>query len=239
MRALIMAAGLGTRLRPLTDSLPKPLVALAGRPMVAYVLDHLARYGLTEAVINIHYLPEKMRAFVDEWNASNKKLKLTIQDESAKILGSGGAVSQAAPWLFAHDDCALVCNADVLAAPNLRALEKNHRKLREQGVECTLTVMSHPEAGKKYSGIKVDKEKIQSFIAAGSSVPGLLHFPGFYIVDRAAVARLPAGKEFSIVELLWKPLASQGKLGAFHYDGLYQDLGTVEDLKAAEAFLDY
>lgn len=237
MRALVMAAGLGTRLKPLTDTLPKPLVPLAGRPMVIFVLEHLAREGITEAILNIHYLPEKMRAFVNAWNAKKLVPHLTIQDETAKILGSGGAVALAAPWLFEKDDFALVCNADVLAAPSLRLLAEAHRKVRGQGIECTLTVMNHPEAGKKYSGLVVKDQRVLSFEPAGSKAAGLMHFPGFYIVDVLARRRLVPGKEFSIVENFWKPLAMEGKLGAFTYDGHYQDLGTLEDLKMAELLL--
>jgi len=238
MRALVMAAGLGTRLKPLTDSTPKPLVLLAGRPMVAYVLDQLAREGIKEAIINIHYLPKKMRAFVAEWNGRGGVPQLTIQDETAQILGSGGSVAQAAPWLFAKGSYALVCNADVLAAPDLRELAATHERLAAGGVEVTLAAMAHPEAGKKYNGLRVEGGLVKEFVPAGTSPDPLLHFPGYYIVSAAAVQRLPLGREYSVVDELWKPLAREGKLGAFYYHGLYQDLGTVADLKAAEELLD-
>lgn len=239
MRALVMAAGLGTRLKPLTDQTPKPLVPLLGRPMVTYVLDHLAAGGVAEATINIHYLPEQMRTFVAAWNDAGKLPKLFIQDETARILGSGGAAVKAAGWLFEKDDYALVCNADVLAAPDLRALEATHRRLREQGVETTLTVMPHPEAGRKYNGLLVAGDHVTAFAKPGLPDTGLFHFPGFYIVDKKARPRFPAlGEDFSVVEVLWAPMAREGKLGAYRYDGHYLDLGTVADLKAAEEFLD-
>jgi NDP-sugar pyrophosphorylase family protein len=76
---------------------------------------------------------------------------------------------------------------------------------------------------------------VLSFEKAGS---GLFHFPGFYVISKEAVARMPApADEFSVVEKLWRPLAAEGKLGAFLYEGKYMDLGTVEDLKAAEGVL--
>jgi NDP-sugar pyrophosphorylase family protein len=232
MRALVMAAGLGTRLRPLTDTLPKPLVPVGGKPMVEYVLNSLAEHGVKEALLNVHYLPEKMRAFVEAWNRAGRPPHLSIQDESAKILGSGGGVALAAPWLFAEGDCALVCNSDVLAQPDLTALARSHRA---SGLPCTLTVMPHPEAGRKFTGLRVAGGKVLSFEKSGG---GLFHFPGFYVIGREAIARLPAaGEEFSIVEALWRPLAGEGKLGAFLYEGSYSDLGTVADLEAAEAAL--
>lgn len=239
MRAIVMAAGLGTRLRPLTDTLPKPLVPVGGRPMIEYVLELLERHRFTEALVNIHYLPEQMRKFVDGWNRAGRVPRLTIQDETDAILGSGGGVARAAPWLFARDDCALVCNADVLAAPDLSALTATHRRLAAQGIECTLTVTPHPEAGRKYNGLRVVGDLVAGFEQPGQPDPKLFHFPGFYILSAAATARFPADKgEFSVVEALWKPLLAKKKLGAFRYYGHYLDLGTVRDIKAAEEFLD-
>ncbi len=236
MRALVMAAGLGTRLRPLTDNLPKPLVLVQGVPMVEYVLTHLEKNGVTEALINIHYLPEKMRAFAREWNGAGRLPRLELQDESQEILGSGGAVAKAAPWLFAQQSAALVCNADVIASPDVRALLLAHQRLeKDAGVLATLAVMTHPEAGRKYTGLRVQKERVTAFESKGI---GGLHFPGFYIVSKAAMARLPpAGESFSVMDALWKPLAQEGLLGAWTYAGSYLDLGTPEDLSNAEIFL--
>jgi mannose-1-phosphate guanylyltransferase len=235
MRAFVMAAGLGTRLRPLTDTCPKPLVPLRGRPMVEYPLDHLAAGGVREAIINIHYLPEKMRAFAEAWNAAGRQPHLSIQDETAKILGSGGGLKLGAPWLFAKGGTALVCNADVIASPDLAALAETHRRL---GTLSTLVVTPHPEAGRKYTGLRVRDEKIISFEKGGRPDPALMHFPGFYLVEKNAVDRMRAPtEEYSVVDELWKPLAAEGKLGASLYHGEYLDLGTVEDLRLAEDFL--
>lgn len=235
MRALVLSAGLGTRLRPLTDSLPKPLVPVAGRPMIEYVLDHLARHGFREALINIHYLPEAMRSFAAEWNRKKRTPALTIQDETHEILGSGGALALAAEWLFEAEEDALVCNADVIAEPDLGALVSFHR---ERGAESTLAVMKHPEAGSKYTGLRMDGDRIVSFERPGVPDHKLFHFPGFYVASKSAVKRLPpAGSPSSVVESMWKPEAVSGVLYGWRYDGRYLDLGTVADLEAAEAML--
>lgn len=239
MRALVMAAGLGTRLRPLTDFMPKPLVPVRGRPMVEYVLDVLAKSGVTEAVINVHYLPGNMRDFVDAWNLRGGVPLLQIQDETAEILGSGGAVALAAPWLFAEGETAVICNSDVIADPDLLAMRTHHLGLvRTMGVECTLAALAHPDAGIKYNGLRREGELILGFEQEGRHDPGLWQFPGYYLAEPEIVNRLPAaGKAFSIVDALWKPLVAERKLGAWTYRGHYYDLGTVEDLKAAEAAL--
>jgi len=241
MRALVMAAGLGTRLKPLTDTLPKPLVPVLGRPMVAYVLEQLAEQGIREALLNIHYFPEKMRAFVAEWNAQGKAPRLEVQDESALLLDSGGSIPRAAAWLFAEGETALIANADVLARPNLKELSAAHAKLRAAfGVECTLAITPHPETGRKYNGIRrAGDGRITAFEGkTGTPDPSLFHFPGYYLIDNSALKRLPAvGTPFGIKEVLWQPLAAEGKLGSYIYDDYYLDLGTPADLAHAEAFL--
>jgi NDP-sugar pyrophosphorylase family protein len=239
MRALVMAAGLGTRLRPLTDRMPKPLVPLLGQPMIQYVLGHLAKNGIKEALVNIHYLPGQMQEFVAEWNKKNKAPELFIQDESKMILGSGGAIAQGASWLFEKENTALICNSDVIASPDLGLLRKKHQELAaEKSVECTLAVTPHPEAGKKYTGLRVENGLITAFENNVAANEGLLIFPGYYLLEKSALKRMPrAGTDFSIAEKVWKPQVADKKLGAWLYEKEYLDLGTPEDLRAAEKFL--
>jgi len=241
MRALVLAAGLGTRLRPLTENTPKPLVALAGRTIVENVFDVLALHGIKEALINVHYLPEKMREFVSLWNARGGVPSLSVQDETMEILGSGGAIAKAAPWLFHGERNALICNSDVviLPAPDLRIMASHHRALEEgYGVECTLSVMAHPEAGAKYNGIRRSGELVAGFEQPGVHDPALWHFPGYYVINEKALSRIPAsGRSFSIVNTLWQPLIAEKKLGSWVCAGDYFDLGTVADLQIAEEAL--
>jgi mannose-1-phosphate guanylyltransferase len=235
MRALIMAAGLGTRLRPLTDTLPKPLVPVLGRPMVEYVLEVLATHGYREAIMNVHYLPDKMRAFAASWNKQGKLPRLEIQDESQKILGTGGALAKAADWLFEKDETALLCNADVIATPDLQALLEHHKKLK---AECTMALTPNPEAGRKYNGVKVEQGLVTGFSQTGTPDLSLLHFFGYYLVNKSCVSRLkPAGEVSNVLLELWQPLLKEKKLGGWRYDGYYLDLGTPEDLRAAAVFL--
>jgi MurNAc alpha-1-phosphate uridylyltransferase len=238
MRALVMAAGLGTRLKPLTDTLPKPLVKVLGRPMIEYVLDVLAAEGFREAMVNVHYLPEKLRAFVAEWNGRGGPLRLFVQDESKQILGSGGAVALAGKWLVENEGTALVCNADGIAQPKLRNVIQEHARLEREQVDCTLALMAYPGAGEKYNGARFANGKISGFERPGRADPGLFHFFGYYLLSKACLGRLPpAGQVGDTLKDLWVPLAREGRLGGWKYDGIYHDLGSVEDLRAAEAEL--
>src|ERR1700752_102028 len=94
-KAMVLAAGLGVRMRPLTDKKPKPLIEVAGQPLLDHVLDKLGSAGVTEAVVNVHYLPDQ----IIEHTRSRKKPRVIISDERNEVLGTGGAVVTALPLL--------------------------------------------------------------------------------------------------------------------------------------------
>src|SRR5271170_4298526 len=89
-KAMVLAAGLGVRMRPLTDKMPKPLVQVAGRALLDHVLDRLGDAGVTEAVVNVHYLPDQIIQHV----ASRSRPRVIISDERDQVLGTGGGVSR-------------------------------------------------------------------------------------------------------------------------------------------------
>src|SRR6516225_5899951 len=94
-KAMVLAAGLGLRMRPLTDHMPKPLIAVAGRPLLDHVLDKLGTAGVSEAVVNVHYLPDQIIDHV----AARKSPRVIISDERNLVLGTGGGVVKALPLL--------------------------------------------------------------------------------------------------------------------------------------------
>ena len=93
--AMVLAAGLGQRMRPLTDTLPKPLVPLNGKPLIDHVLDRLAAGGISRAVVNVHYLPHLIEAHL----AGRSRPAITISDERDALLDTGGGVTRALPLL--------------------------------------------------------------------------------------------------------------------------------------------
>src|SRR5438552_12756980 len=119
-KAMVLAAGLGLRMRPLTDHVPKPLVPVAGRPLLDHVLDKLAAAGVTEAVVNVHYLPDQIIDHV----ASRPRPRVIISDERDQVLGTGGGVVKALPLLGPAPF--FLVNADTLwndgVRPNLARL---------------------------------------------------------------------------------------------------------------------
>src|SRR6202451_218533 len=119
-KAMVLAAGLGVRMRPLTDKMPKPLVRVAGQALLDHVLDKLGDAGVDQAIVNVHYLPDQ----IIDHGAARKRPKVTISDERDEVLGTGGGVVKALPLLghapFFH------VNADTLwidgVRPNLARL---------------------------------------------------------------------------------------------------------------------
>ena len=104
--AMILAAGLGTRMRPITDTLPKPLVKVAGKPLIAYGLEALDRLGISRVVVNVHYLAPMLIDWLSAWPGTD----VLISDETAELLDSGGGIVHALPML--GPDPFLVLNAD-------------------------------------------------------------------------------------------------------------------------------
>ena len=104
--AMILAAGLGTRMRPITDTLPKPLVEVAGQPLIAYGLEALGSAGVRDVIVNVHYLAPLLIDWLSDWPGAN----ITISDETAELLDSGGGIVNALPMLGTEPF--LILNAD-------------------------------------------------------------------------------------------------------------------------------
>lgn len=134
MKAMLFAAGLGTRLKPLTDTMPKALVPVAGRPMLEHVILRLKAAGFTELVINIHHFGEQIITFLRA--QQDFGLTIHISDERGALLDTGGGIRKAAPF-FDDGEPFLVHNVDILSNANLRQLYTDHLN---SGNEATLLV---------------------------------------------------------------------------------------------------
>ena len=132
MKAMIFAAGLGTRLKPLTDHMPKALVPVAGKPMLEHVIGKLKASGFNEIVINVHHFANQIIDFMKEKN--NFGIQIWISDETEELLDTGGGIKKAAHFF---DEPFLVHNADILSNVDLRALYEHHLT---SGNDATLLV---------------------------------------------------------------------------------------------------
>jgi len=123
MKALILAAGLGTRLRPITNSIPKALVLVDGKPLLQHALEHLKQFGIKDVIINVHHFPEQIIGFLEKHD--NFDMEIAISDESDELLETGGGL-QKASWFFQDGEPFLVRNVDVLSDLNIERLLKSH-----------------------------------------------------------------------------------------------------------------
>jgi len=138
MKALIFAAGLGTRLRPLTDDRPKAMVDIAGKPMLQHVIERVAAAGFDDITINIHHYGQMIIDFLESHN--NFGLNIHISDERGLLLDTGGGILKARQWLDG-DEPFLVHNTDIISTLDLQAFYRQHM---ENDALATLLVKERP-----------------------------------------------------------------------------------------------
>src|ERR1700676_3724357 len=230
-KAMVLAAGLGLRLRPLTDRMPKPLVPVAGQPLLDHVLDKLAAAGVSEAVVNVHYLPDQIIAHT----ATRSRPRVIISDERDQVLGTGGAVVKALPLLGSEPFFHL--NADTMwidgVRPNLTRLAEIFDPARMD----ILLLMAPTTTSIGYAGrgdyamlpdgaLRKRKEhQVVPFVYAGAAIMSPSLFDG-----------APAG-EFSLTKMFDRA-NEQERLFGLRLDGALMHVGTPDAVHAAEeAFL--
>lgn len=225
---MVLAAGLGTRMRPLTDHTPKPLIEVAGKPLLDHVLDRLADAGVAKAVVNVHYLGEQIIAHV----AARKRPQVVISDERQEVLGTGGAVVKALPVLGGEPFFHL--NADTMwidsVTPNLKRLAEAFDPARMD----ILLLMAPTANSIGYEGTgdyamltdgqlrKRKEHQVVPFVYAGVA-----------IMSPAIFENAPKG-EFSLTKLFDKA-NEQERLFGLRLEGVWMHVGTPEAIKEAEA----
>lgn len=158
MKALILAAGLGTRLRPLTDSVPKPLVPLAGRPLLAYHLDNLRKHGVDEVLIDVHYLAEQIEAFAKEYSTHHATPRISFS-YNPDLIGSAGVVARNRDF-FGEEDF-FVVYSDNFTNLNFTNLLTKHRATQ---AVCTIATYYEPEPSSKGIVVYDKTGRISRFI---------------------------------------------------------------------------
>ena len=221
LRALVLAAGRGERLRPLTDELPKPLLPVAGLPVARWALAALRDAGCESAAINLHHRGETIRdAFGDFFHG----MPLVYSRES-ELLGTGGALAPLADFLTAAGRILLI-NGDSLCRWPLDGLLAAHRR---GGAAATLLVHRRVDPSGFGGGVAVEHGAIVAFRPAAlawQTAPTKRVFAGAAVLEPELVARLPAGPS-DIVAALYEPLLAAGeRIAAVATARAWHDLGT-------------
>jgi MurNAc alpha-1-phosphate uridylyltransferase len=226
--AMVLAAGLGTRMRPLTDTIPKPLVRVAGKALIDHVLDKLAAAGVKLAVVNVHYLAEQIERHL----AKRKKPKVVISDERGLLLDTGGGVVKALPLL--GDEPFFHVNSDTLwvdgAAPNLKKLAQTF----EAKAMDALLLLAPAKGSIGYGGSGDYSVHADGRLVArveGSQAP--LVYAGAAILAPALFQQAPEGA-FSLIALFARA-AAKGRLHGLRLDGRWMHVGSPDAIAKAEA----
>ena len=227
-RAMVLAAGLGTRMRPLTDTVPKPLISVVGKALIDHVLDKLGDAGVTQAVINVHHKSDQVEAHVK----SRTQPRIIISDERGELLDTGGGVVKALPHLGAAPFFHM--NSDTLwiegVTPNLSRLAAQFDAARmEILLLLASTATSIGYEGRGDFNMAPDgrlsrraERQVAPFVYAGAAV-----------LSPAIFADAPKGA-FSL-NRLFDRAAEAGRLYGLRLDGTWMHVGTPASIQAAEA----
>jgi NDP-sugar pyrophosphorylase family protein len=219
MKALILAAGFGTRLRPYTNHTPKPLFSIAGRPLLDIIIDNLQKADCEAVIINTHHLHQEIEAFVA---AQNYRLPVSTRYEP-QILGTGGAIKNVADF-WDHQPF-MVINADIVADIDLSEVYRTHCRRHPT---ATLVLCDDPV----FNSVAVEKNKwIKGFQDRGQTTQQpaerLLTFTGIQVLEPRVLDYIPENKTFSSIDAFKKILADDQKIGAYIAPkGKWQDIGT-------------
>jgi MurNAc alpha-1-phosphate uridylyltransferase len=228
--AMVLAAGLGKRMRPLTDAVPKPLVRLGGRPLIDHVLDRLARAGIERAVVNVHYMADALERHL----ADRTKPQITISDERDALLDTGGGLRRALallgpqPFLTHNSDSVwlegphanietLIETWDPDRMDSLLLLAASTRSLGYDG-RGDFAMATDGRLARRARG------SVAPFVFAGVSITDPRLFEG-------------AREEAFSLNVLWNEAIARGRLYGVRLDGFWMHVGTPEALAEAESAL--
>ena len=235
MKAMVLAAGLGTRLRPLTDVRPKALVEVGGRTLIAIVLDRLRSFGVREVIVNLHHFAEMVGEYLRANGNFGMRIELSREEE---LLDTGGGLKKAA-WFFRGDEEPfLLHNVDVLSSIDLGRMTQVHL---EQGALATMAVEQRDsarallfDAEGRLCGRRVGRGAAPQWARETTGAQELA-FAGIHVISPKIFEKMSELGAFSIIDAYLRLAAEGEKIAAFRVDGCaWRDLGRPESLKAAE-----
>jgi MurNAc alpha-1-phosphate uridylyltransferase len=227
---MVLAAGQGERMRPLTLHMPKPLVPLAGRPLLDHVLDRLAASGVKTAIVNVHYLPEQLEAHLAA--RQGKQPEILVSDERGVLLDTGGGAKKALA-LLGHGPF-FIHNADsVWSEGATPALARMLRLWDPAAMDCLLLLAPVTTSIGYHAKGDFSMSPDGRLTRRKNRVPVPFAFAGVSLCDERLFNDAPEGA-FSL-NLLWDRALATGRLYGMRLDGRWMHVGTPEALALAEA----
>ena len=231
MKAMILAAGFGTRLKPLTNDLPKPLFPILNQPILEHTLQFLRSQNIQDIAINLHHKPEKIINYFGDGKKFGVNLHYSLEE---KILGTAGGIKKLQS--FFKDDSFYVINSDVLADINLKDVMRFHK---EKKSKLTLVVRKVSNTNKYQSILRSDQGRIINFLGhsiTNSKNSTQVMFTGIQILEPDIFSRIPENKFCGTTEDVFPKMIMDG-LPAYGYlhKGYWIDIGTRETYIKAHA----
>lgn len=216
-KAMILAAGLGTRLRPLTNTTPKPLIEIHGKPLIAHALERVAAAGITDVMINLHWLPDQIRNYVgngSQWGIN------TYFSHEPELLGTGGGIKNVEDWF--KGEPFILYNADILCDFDVAQLTT--------GATTHPCLVARPVApGETYTPIDITPDGCLRGFGSGEH-----HYCGIMRCNSRVVAQLPRNQPSCLITEGFQPLLDESSsIHTVLHHGLWDDIGTVERLEHA------
>ena len=226
MKGLLLAGGLGTRLRPLTDEIPKCLVEIGGRPLLEWWLDALEELGADECFINTHYLAHLIEDYVSD-RPNNGWISLVHEPT---LLGTAGTIRSLADKF--RDDVLLVAHADNLVLGSLDGLVAGHLRRPPQ---CQMTMLTFRSSRKSEVGTVVVDENgvVVEFFEKDPEAPGNLANAAIFLVEHPIISEIGSAVDFS-KEVLPRLV---GRLFSVEFEGTLIDIGTPTELDRARGLV--
>ena len=236
MEAMIFAAGLGTRLRPLTNDRPKALVEVCGKTLLKHCIEMLIGNGATRIVINVHHFAEMMKEYI---SSLKYNIDIQISDESQLLLDTGGGLKKAI-GLFSGKEPIVIANVDILTNINLRQMMQQHidsktdatLAIRQRQSSRVLLFDSQMQLG-GWQNVKTG----ESIIVSHSKDLKPFAFSGIHIMSPSLFNKFPDDEVFPIIPHYLKLAESHKIIGYQHDNDYWFDAGSVEKIAEAESFL--
>jgi mannose-1-phosphate guanylyltransferase len=220
--ALVLTAGLATRLRPLSFVRAKAALPVAGTPLIQRILRSLSSAGVRDVVLNLHHLPHTLTRLLGDGTGLGMSIRYSWE---VPVLGSAGGPKRALPLL--SNRTFLILNGDTLTNINLRAVLDDHQR---SGALVTMAVVPNTEP-QRYGGVVVAADgSVTGFVRRGSTQPSS-HFVGVQVAQPEAFASVPSDVPYETVGALYPALLSQrpGAIRAYPTNGEFMDIGTPSD----------
>ena len=223
MRAIVLSAGYGTRLWPLTEDRTKPAIPILGKPLVGYVAEYLAGYGIDEIVVNLHHRPESVRRALGDGSSFGVKL---FYVEEPEILGTSGALDNTRE--FFEQDTFVVVNGKIITDIDLNAALETHRSMN-----ALATLVLLPNARReRFSVVETEAGRVRRFggmPVAGETGEAPLMFTGIHILEPRIFEYVPRGVfSDSVIDVYPKAIASSEIVAAHVASGKWRELSTLK-----------